>query len=310
MTEAGTMLRKAGEPGRTVADQELLERFVRTRDEAAFSQLVHRYAKAILAVCRRVLHQEQDVEDAFQAVLLVLARRAASIRKGEAVGSWLYGVAYRTAMRARKRAIRQQERDRHAAGPYDPEPPWSQAAAREFQRLLDEEVQRLAQKFRAPFILCCLEGLSNHEAARELGWREGTVSGRLAQARKLLQKRLARRGIMLTAALTAVALTQPTAAAAAPGLLTPGIIQATLAQAAGQPAAGLSPTAVSLAKGLLHGMCTAHLKTIGILFGLVIASGWGSLFAWQWSAEGPPPAVAPAGQAPNLPPLVVPAEPD
>jgi RNA polymerase sigma factor (sigma-70 family) len=288
-------------PERTVTDQQLLERFVRTRDESAFVDLVQRYGRAIVAVCRRVLHHDQDVEDAAQAVLLILARQASTIRTAEAVGSWLYGVAYRTAMKARQQALRRQEMESRAIRVADQEAAWSEAAGRELQRLLDEEVQRLAEKFRSPFVLCCLEGLSKSEAARELGWREGTVSGRLAQARKLLQKRLARRGITLSAALTAMALTQSTAAAAAPGLFTPAIIQAALAHSAGQTATALSPAAISLGEGLLQTMSAAKLKAaFALVLGLMLAPTGGTLLALPWTPLGHPEVVLAQAPPPEV----------
>src|SRR5262245_53291587 len=174
-----------------LGDQELLEHFVAAGDQSAFAQLVQRHSGVVWSVCRRVLQQEHDAEDAFQAVFLVLARKAASIRKREAVGSWLYGVAYRIAMRQRKTAARHHERLQHAAAAKPPTPPPTEAAFRELQRLLDEQVQRLPEKYRAAFVLCCLEGLSKGEAARELGCKEGTVASRVHQARKLLERLLA-----------------------------------------------------------------------------------------------------------------------
>lgn len=230
-------------------DQELLERFVTAGDASAFARLVERHGGLVWSVCRRLLAGEQDAEDAFQAVFVVLARNASSIRKREAVGSWLYGVAYRIAMRLRKTTARRRERLQQAASASlsgnvaDGAPP-SEAAFRELQRLLDEELQKLPEKYRAPFVLCCLEGLSKIEAARELGLKEGTVGSRVHHARKLLESRLARRGVTLAALLTAAALGQASTLAAPPAAL----LQTT-SQAAG---ATNSPSAAELAARFLH----------------------------------------------------------
>jgi RNA polymerase sigma factor (sigma-70 family) len=232
---------------RDIGDRELLERFVAVRDQSAFSRLVHRHSGVVWSVCRRVLEREHDAEDAFQAVFLVLARKAASIRKREAIASWLYGVAYRLAMRQRRSAARRQERLQHAVPGASPTPPPSEAAFRELQRLLDEEVQRLPEKYRAPFVLCCLQGLSKSEAARELGRKEGTVASRIHYARKLLESRLARRGVTLTALLTAVAL-GPHGALAGPA---PALLEMTtgaaLAPAGRAPGPGAAPAELARA---------------------------------------------------------------
>jgi RNA polymerase sigma factor (sigma-70 family) len=249
------------EARRNPSDQQLLERFVAQRDENAFACLVERYGRAVWRVCGRLLYREHDVEDAFQAVFLVLSDKAASIRKTGAVGSWLHGVAHRTAVRAKQNAERRREKEASLAQPTFERSAWSEAAARELQLMLDEEMDRLAEKYRAPFVLCCLEGMSKAEAAQELGWKEGTVSSRLAQARKLLQNRLARRGVTLSAVLAVGALTQTTASAAVPALLMQSTIQAALAPLAGQ-AACASPAALSLANGIIHTMALAKLKAL------------------------------------------------
>src|SRR5262245_9580608 len=179
-------------------DEHLLARFTMQRDEQAFAELVARHGPMVWGVCRRVLRHEQDAEDAFQAVFLVLARRASAVRRGEALGAWLHRVACRVAARVLRAEVRRK-------GQVLPEPvrrsndPVPEVIARELLALLDEELLHLPEKLHVPFVLCCLEGKTKGEAARELGWPEGTVSGRLAEAREQLRRRLARRGVSLVA---------------------------------------------------------------------------------------------------------------
>jgi RNA polymerase sigma factor (sigma-70 family) len=282
MAHAQAGIRKPEAPNSTGAenvseltDRQLLTRYVGQRDEAAFAGLLERHARIVWRVCRRVLGQQQDVEDAFQAVFLVLAQSAASIRNSDAVGSWLHGVAFRTAMNARRIALRRQKGEKGAAAPIaEPSPP-SQAACRELQRQLDEELQRLAEIYRAPFILCCLEGMSKSEAAQDLGCKEGTVSGRLARARKILQKRLARRGITLAGVLTAAALIPNTGAAAVPASLVHTTVGAVLAT---DPEGSLSPTVRALAESALpQPALTRKLLSVLVFAGLFLLLGGGSL---------------------------------
>jgi RNA polymerase sigma factor (sigma-70 family) len=172
-----------------LTDGELLERFVHRREEAAFAALVQRHGPMVLSVCRRVLRHNHDAEDAFQATFLVLTKKAHRLHRPELLANWLYGVAYRTALHARQRADRRREREKEAAAMSvptdDPE-----IESRELRRILDEELQSLPEKYRAPLVLCYLEGKTNGEAARLLGWPSGSMSHRLARGRELLRERL------------------------------------------------------------------------------------------------------------------------
>src|SRR5437763_12960792 len=195
----------AGAPAAARTDRQLLLAFAAHGEQAAFEALVGRHGPMVLRVCRRLLRQEQDAEDAFQATFLVLARKAGSIRRSEALASWLHGVAHRIALRARRDAGRRRAHEREAQ-PMPANAGAGEADWGDVQAALDEEIRALPEKYRAPFVLCFLEGKSRAEAAGELGLKEGTVWSRLSQARKLLQERLGRRGIALPALLAAVAI--------------------------------------------------------------------------------------------------------
>src|SRR5262249_11352360 len=196
--------------GAGLTDGQLLEGFLSHRDEAALAALVLRPAPMVWGVCRRVLRNEADAEDAFQATFLFLVRKAASIASRELLSNWLYGVAYRTALKARATAARRGARERQV-----PEMPEPEVAPRglphDLQSLLDQELSRLPDKYRVAIVLCDLEGKTRPEAARELGCPEGTVAGRLARARGMLAKRLARHGTVLSGGSLAAALSQDAA---------------------------------------------------------------------------------------------------
>src|SRR5262245_28203325 len=176
--------------GAGLTDGQLLEDFLSRRDEAALAALVRRHGPMVWGVCRRVLPNYHDAEDAFQATFLVLVRKAASIVPRERVANWLYGVAPQTALKARATAARRKGRERQLTGM--PEPAVAEPDHwRDLQPLLDEALSRLPDKYRAVIVLCDLEGKSRTETARQLGCPEGTVAGRLARARAMLAKRLA-----------------------------------------------------------------------------------------------------------------------
>lgn len=174
-----------------LTDGELLRRFAQRHEEAAFSALLRRHGPMVLSVCRRVLRRTHDAEDAFQATFLVMVEKAQELRRPELLSNWLYGVAYRTALHARRRAARRSEREREAAAMCSDAASDREIESRELRRVLDEELHRLPQKYRAPLVLCYLEGKTNEEAARLLGWPSGSMSYRLARGRELLRGRLA-----------------------------------------------------------------------------------------------------------------------
>jgi RNA polymerase sigma factor (sigma-70 family) len=273
--QAGTILRYfrklvAAETTRDASDGQLLRRFTADHDQAAFAALVGRHGGLVWAVCRRVLRHEQDAEDSFQATFLVLARKAASIRKGQSLASWLYGVAYRIAQKANTSAARRRRRERRAAGA-PPEQPGAELALRELQVVLDEELNRLPAKYRAPFVLCCLEGKTKREAAQELGWKEGTVSTRIGQARKQLQQRLTRRGVTLSAVLSATAVAHGRCLAVVPAAIVTATVQGAVLFVAGETAKVVSAPAAGLAREALRGVGVMNLKSAGAV-ALVLAA--------------------------------------
>jgi RNA polymerase sigma factor (sigma-70 family) len=296
----GTVLRHlrklAVPPGTSeLTDQQLLQRFAARREEDAFAALMQRHGGLVWGVCRHVLRHEQDAEDAFQATFLVLARNADSIRKQEALASWLHGTAHRIALQARRdAAIRRAHESRGSSMPVDK--PLPESALREVLALLDEEVQRLAPRQRAVFVLCALEGKSQAEAAQQLGWKLGTVSGTLARARRQLEKRLTRRGVTLSAVLCAVALGRPALAATLSLRAARGTIQAALLYGAGKTAAQVSPVAAALAEGVTRTMFLSKLKAATVLLfvvGVALAgAGLLTLQALHASGNDSKPAAA------------------
>jgi RNA polymerase sigma factor (sigma-70 family) len=238
-----------------LSDGQLLERFLATRDEAAFAALVRRHGPMVLGVCRRVLRHHHDAEDAFQAAFLVLARKAPAVRR-ESLANWLYTVAYHAALQARAAGARRRARERQVDEV--PHPEVLPAEVQDWRPLLDRELHGLPEKYRAALVLCDLEGKTRKEAARQLRLPEGTLASRLATARRLLAKRLARRGVSLSGGALAVMLTEA-APAAVPAPLVSSTVKAAVLVAAGQVAAVATP-AVALMKEVQKAMFLTKLK--------------------------------------------------
>jgi RNA polymerase sigma factor (sigma-70 family) len=254
----------------SLADADLLHRWVADRDTTAFEVLLWRHGPMILELCRRLLRREQDAEDVFQCAFFALARKGNAISKGEAVGSWLYTVAYRAALQLRGCAGLPETLDPHLldrlSGPRGEE-----VTSRELRTALDEEVRRLPEKYRAAFILCYLEGLTNEEAAQRLGRPVGTVVSRLARARQWLRRRLTGRG--LAPVLVVSLLAARMARAGLPPQLTQEVTRAAALVAAGKAAGAVSPTVAALAKGVLATMCKSKLITVAFIVLGVAALG-------------------------------------
>jgi RNA polymerase sigma factor (sigma-70 family) len=274
---AGPLLRHLRElidpahsPG--VTDAELLERFVRGRDEAAFELLLWRHQRMVLGVCRRVLREPHDAEDAFQATFLALVRKAGSLGRVGTVAGWLHRVAYHVALRARKNAARRSGPELDLAAARALEDPGADAGWRELAAVLDGEVNRLPELYRAPVVLCYLEGKTYREAGRQLGVSIGTLSARLTRGRALLRARLTRRGITPSGAALAALLCERAADAAADANLVNVTLKAAAVLASGQATAAATSAAVAaLAEGVLPSMFLGKVKVmaVALLLGLL-----------------------------------------
>ncbi|HJT77230.1 MAG TPA: sigma-70 family RNA polymerase sigma factor, partial [Gemmataceae bacterium] len=239
-------------------------------DEAAFAVLVERYGGLVLGVCRRLLGNGHDAEDAFQATFLVLARRTARLDRSGPLGGWLHTVAYRLALRARTEQAQRCHRERKVAKEVTGRAA-EESNIEEWRPLLDEELQRLPEKYRLPLLLCYLQGKTNAEAAAALGWPAGSMSRRLARARELLREGLVRRGVGLPAALLGVAAAGELEAAV-PASLLAVTARAAVAFAGCQVAVEVSAGARVLAQAYLKGMAMTKIKVLAaviLLAGLV-----------------------------------------
>jgi RNA polymerase sigma factor (sigma-70 family) len=301
-------------------DWKLLDAFAAQRDETAFAELVQRHGGLVIGVCRRLLADAHEAEDVFQATFLVLARKAGSFSRRESLPGWLYRVAYRLALRARARSAQRRLREKSASDlprnertmaddPLQPPAPAANpaeaAARRDLRLVLDEELQRLPARYRDPLLLCYFEGKTSDQAARELGFPVGSMSWHLARAREALRERLSRRGVLLSTALLATALTEELVQAAPASLVTSSAGAAFVFASGGLSSA--STEAVALAEELLRAMGTVRFRVVaGVLLGVVAVATAGTIAYWSWPST--PQVTDQVRQQPA--PRVVPALPD
>ncbi|MBL8799651.1 MAG: sigma-70 family RNA polymerase sigma factor, partial [Planctomycetia bacterium] len=276
--------------GPPVADSDdggLLRQFAESHDEGAFALLVQRHGALVMRVCRQVLGQAEDADDAFQATFLILARKAASLRAGEALPSWLYRVAYHVAVQARARVALRRQREREARVPSSAVT--QDAELHDVWPLLHEEVNRLPAKYRSPVVLCYLDGKTNEQAAQELGCPVGTLKIRLTRARDRLRDRLTRRGVALSAGIVAALEEAGCASAALPPALADATVRAAVLTVAGEAAlAATIPIPVStLVEGVMRTMMLNRLKplVLGTLALALLGGGLGLLWPASQAAD-------------------------
>jgi RNA polymerase sigma factor (sigma-70 family) len=277
----------AGGSAAGLSDRELVERFITRRDpmdETAFAAIVARHGPMVLGVCRQLLGDHHHAEDAFQAVFLVLARQARSIRDPDSLGPWLYGVALRTARKARGRIARCR-RSEEAGAASRPEARTASRAEplidREQAEALHREIERLPESFRRAVVLCYFEGLSPDEAAARLKWPSGTLRSRLVRARDKLRRGLALRGFALSGTAIAIMLAPRSARASLSSLLCETTTRAAIAFAARHAAIGgaLSAPAAAMAQEVLRTMLLHEVKAaaLSLLMFATLAAGAGYL---------------------------------
>ncbi len=255
----------ARQGGAASNDCELLRSFIERRDNDAFAVLMHRHGPMVLNLARRLTGDEQLAEDVFQATFLLLSRKAQTIRRAESLSCWLHGAAHRFALQAQRKRQRRQAREAHARIS-SPSTPLDELTAQEFLDILDEELENLPENQRAPLILCCLEGLSQEEAARRLGCSANAVKGRLERGRQRLRMRLEKRGLTLPAVLGG-SLLLAGSTSPVPAALTQTTLQSAITEV------GIAPSVAALIQEAMRSMVINKLKAIGAIVMLFALTG-------------------------------------
>jgi len=273
-------------------DGQLLQRFTDEHDESAFEAIMQRHGAMVWNVCHRVLANSSDADDAFQATFLVLVKKARQLAGGDSIAGWLHVVAHRVSLNAREKAACRRKHESQGSAMLQQDIPATDQWC-DVRQVLDDELSRLPEKYRAPLVLCYLEGKTNDEAADQLGWTRGTIAGRLSRARDLLRSRRAQRGVALAPAVLVSTLAQNAASAAVQTTL----VSLTLKAALGHTAA--SAPAMSLAQGALRMMFITKIKTAAaVLTALaVVGTGAGILLQQAFAKDSQPDSGMRAGPA-------------
>ena len=285
-------------------DGQLLTSFIEQREEAAFGSLVHRHGPMVWGVCRRVVGHHHDAEDAFQATFLILARKASSVRPRAGLANWLYGVALRTSKKARGTAAKRRVREKQVPEVPEPEAPQHEQWPEQYPALT-RELSGLPENYRLPIQLCDLEGKAIKEAARQLGWPQGTVAGRLARGRKLLGELLVKRGVIPAAGALAVAASQNGASAGVPTAIVDSTIKiaTTLINERSTIAGAVPPAIVALMEGAMKNPMLSRLsKAVGLSV-ILCAVAFGSGLLTDGTAADQPTK---GGQGGDKPPAAQP----
>ena len=279
----------ASERAAALPNGELLARFLKHQDESAFAVLVHRYGALVLGVCRRTLYDPTDAEDAFQATFLVLARKASSIRRPEALASWLHGVAYRAARKLRTARLRREHITEPLIEVAEPDSTVANVTWQEVQTVLDDELARLPEAYRTPLVLCYLEGKTQDEAAQQLGWTLGALRGRLQRGRERLRLLLERRGLTLSVALLSATLIHAKPHAAVSAALEVATARAALLAVTGKSLVGaVSAQTIAVLKSVLQKLFLGKLLMAALLLGVGVVGASGALTLAYMASKGSP----------------------
>jgi RNA polymerase sigma factor (sigma-70 family) len=285
---------------REASDRDLLQRFSERREAAAFHALLRRHGPMVFDVCRGVVGNEANAEDAFQATFLILARKAASIRKAASVGSWLHSVAYRTALQARAQEATRKKSEAHAPARHESEP--DDMTWREVRAVLHEELNNLPERYRMALVMCYLESKTQDQAAAQLGLAKSTLKVRLERGKELLRERLVRRGLGPAVLLVAATWPAPVASACFLPTLVSATVKAACPSVAGQATAGvISAKVVGLSEGVMRAMFVTKMKLVVGLLTLVAAVGVSGLALLPGGTVGEAQAAASIARAEAAP---------